>query len=88
MKYKCPNNCEITVDTPFYYPPCCLPYACDEKHEHILACQHELGVLVYPDLSISNRWIDGIAGVSDDVKGYLKDHDCMPECVECGEEVG
>jgi hypothetical protein len=73
-EYQCPNGCQPEVDTPFFYPACCLPYPCQ-------------GVLVYPDLRVSNRWCDGVAGVPQDIADFLTEHDCLPHCVECGEEI-
>lgn len=90
--YVCPNGCKPDTDTPFYYGSCCLPYACEQKvsenHLHGPECEeYELGVLVRKDLSISNRWVDGVVGVPQDVIDYLEDHDCLPNCIWCHEEI-
>ena len=76
MHYCCPNGCATEVDTPFYYPPSCLPPE-----------EYELGVLVYPDLSISNRWHDGVVGIPQEIREWLDSHDCLPHCIECNEEI-
>lgn len=75
MAYKCPNGCVPEVDTPFYVPTCCLPDEC------------EIGFLVYPDLTLSNRWQDGTVGISDELRDWYDHHDCLPHCVECSEEI-
>ena len=70
----CPNRCKPDTDTPFYYPSCCT--------------FDEMGVLAFPNGEPSNRWVDGVAGVSQGVLEELDSHDltCM-HCVECGEGV-
>jgi hypothetical protein len=73
--YKCPNNCKPDCDTPYYYPTCCLPDGA------------EMGVLIYPDLRLSNRWVDGTAGIPDDYREWYEGHDCLPHCLACGEEI-
>jgi hypothetical protein len=86
--YRCKHGCKPESATPFVYPPCCMPHACGvDDHDHSVSCLYEMGVLVYPDLSISNFWRDGTKGVSLEIVDYLDDHDCLPVCVECGEDI-
>ena len=73
--YDCPNRCNPDTATPYYYPPSCLPEG------------REFGLLIYADLTPSNRWLDGTAGVNQDVLDWYHDHDCLPHCIECHEEI-
>ena len=75
--YRCPNGCLPEVDTPFYYPPCCADPG----------GRLELGVLAYPDLTVSNRLTDGTVGVTEEIRDQLAGHDCLPHCIECQEEI-
>jgi len=75
---QCPNGCKSECDTPFYYPP----YACGIGKD-----QPELGVLCYPDLQPSNRWVDGIAGVPQQILEWINIDSDLPLCIECHTEV-
>jgi hypothetical protein len=86
MKYHCVNGCTPTdmygeeLDTPFVYNPliCSLMMGLDESEAY------ELGVLVYPDLEISNRWEDGVVGVPEDLRRELEGYNDLPQCIDCG----
>jgi hypothetical protein len=73
--WQCPNCCKPHVDTPFIYPG------------HTFCPQQELGVLAYKDLSSSNRWEDGTAGVPQWIHDQVSEGDNLPHCIECGAEV-
>jgi hypothetical protein len=68
--FSCPNKCDVP-EPAFVVPPCCLPEG------------HELGVLLYADGAVSNRWWDGTVGVAAELVEHIKEHDCLPHCSEC-----
>lgn len=79
VKARCPNGCRPYTDTPFFYPA--------SQVNILTGHEGELGVLIYSDLTCSNRYTDGVAGVPSQVIRALDEYGDMPCCVNCGAEV-
>jgi hypothetical protein len=82
-KYVCANGCRPDTDTPFFYSAS----VCNLVDGDPDTDTYELGVLVYPDLTISNRWEDGVAGIPQSLYDALTDYSELPICVECYEDI-
>ncbi len=90
MKLKCPNGCVPKdfygnpVDTPFFYSVQDVRFVLEMLGDHETAESGDiLGVLVYPDGKVSNRWTDGTAGVNAVIRDELDLMDRLPYCLKC-----
>lgn len=87
----CPKRCAPKdmygndIDTPFFYSASQVDDAYKDEPRTVFGI--EQGVLAYSDLTASNRWQDGTAGVPGFVRNHLYATDSLPYCIKCHSEV-